>query len=451
MLRILLAVLVLTSACQTNQTPATSPTVTAKAAAEWGLPLVISMRTMETLAGLIGVNHLFNQVVLSAVGTRFIVAPNQDTLYSAAVIDLRAEPQVLHVPDVTDRYWVYQFLDPWTNTFAYIGTRATAGLGGTFVLTPPGWTGELPAGTTRIAVPNNTAFLLGRYLVRTPDDIAKIGALERTLQPLSVYLGQPQLPPPPDFPALVAPTQAAIQSGPEIFDELGDALAINPPDPQWEGPIPADFAGIGVGAGLHPWQKAKLEKDDVTQAALKDGLAQAFAEVIETGTGPGTSKAGWTTRPDIGVFHDDLTRAVVAVFVWGANVPAEAVYAQSRVDATGVKYDAKHKYKLHFPPGQLPPVDPKFGFWSLTLYGPDMFFVANPIDRFAIGDRTPELQKNPDGSLDLYVQHDEPADHTGNWLPAPADGAFVLIFRMYLPQQAVLDGTYALPGVVLAD
>src|SRR5262249_24122974 len=105
----------------------------------WGYPAVVTERTMQQLGGVIGVNALFNQPGLSTAATRVIVSPNDDTLYSAAVVDLRSEPMVLTVPDVTDRYWVYQFLDAWTTTFHYIGTRATSGKGGQLVITPPGW------------------------------------------------------------------------------------------------------------------------------------------------------------------------------------------------------------------------------------------------------------------------------------------------------------------------
>jgi hypothetical protein len=134
----------------------------------------------------------------------------------------------------------------------------------------------------------------------------------------------------------------------------------------------------------------------------------------------------------------------VQVELYPANVPEEAVYPRSTVDGDGVPYDGARRYRLHFDAGQLPPVD---AFWSVTLYGPDMFFTANPIDRYAIGDRTPGLTRNPDGSLDLIIQHDPPAGQEGNWLPAPA-GPFNLMMRLYLPRPAVLDGSYRIPPVL---
>src|SRR4030095_5407071 len=119
----------------------------------WGYPLAVTQRTLQSLGGLVGVNILFNQAAVSNSHLRVIVAPNQDTLYSVAVVDLRSGPVVLTVPDVFDRYWTYQFLDAWTESFHYIGTRATAGRGGTFALTAPGSAVPLPAGAEEIRSP----------------------------------------------------------------------------------------------------------------------------------------------------------------------------------------------------------------------------------------------------------------------------------------------------------
>src|SRR5262249_47814367 len=114
---------------QTSSKPPEDPAALAADAFIWGFPLVVTRRTLQTFAGLIGENSLFGQTQLSDASSRLVVAPNQDTLYSVAVVDLRTEPMVLTVPDVHDRYWTYQFLDGWTNSFHYLGTRATGGNG----------------------------------------------------------------------------------------------------------------------------------------------------------------------------------------------------------------------------------------------------------------------------------------------------------------------------------
>jgi len=377
------------------------------------------------------VNALFNQAALAGAGTNYIVSPNQDTLYSIAVLDLRSEPVLLTVPDVMDRYWTYQFVDAWTNSFHYIGTRATEGRGGTFVIAQPGWQGELPANATLVESPTPQMVLLGRYLVQDEADIANVTALERTLLT--------DAPPPPLGDAPGAPTETARDGG-GFFDELGDALAVNPPATDADRAALERFAEIGIGAGLHPFANS----GDPT--ALVSGVAQGLARIDEAARGEQQRVNGWTAHLDIEAFESDpLVRAVIAKTVWGANVPAEAVYARSLVDAAGGPYTGSAHYVLHF--DAVPPVDATHGFWSLTLYGPDGFFVENALDRYAIGDRTPGLVFAPDGSLDLFIQNTAPQGMEDNWLPAPT-GEFQLMFRLYLPSESVLSGAYAVPPVV---
>lgn len=411
----------------------------------WGYPLVVTQRTLQTFAGLIGVNKLLNQAALTAASTRLIVAPNQDTLYSVAVVDLRSEPLVLTVPDVQDRYWTYQFLDAWTNSFHYLGTRATNGKGGTFVITPPGHSGALPAGVTEIPSPTPTMFLLGRFLVRDAADLANVTALVRTLVPLHEVTGDAAPPPPPPLGTAPGKPQEVGNDGAAFFDELGDALSVNPPTSDFDRHELERFAPLGIGPGLHPIATAG---EGAVISDFETGIATGKQKIADATFQTGHIQNGWTTHLDIGVYHDDsLTRAAVSKFGWGANVPEEAVYPVSSAAADGTQYTGQNDYVVHFDAGKLPPVDPTHGFWSLTLYGPDMFFVENSIQRYAIGDRTAGLTPNPDGSLDLFIQNAQP-QALGNWLPAPT-GSFVLVLRLYLPQAPVLDATYVYPAVTI--
>ncbi len=113
-------------------------------------------------------------------------------------------------------------------------------------------------------------------------------------------------------------------------------------------------------------------------------------------------------------------------------------------------YTGAKKYRMHFPKGQLPPVH---GFWSLTMYDKDYFFVRNPIDRQSISARQ-NLMANADGSVDLYIQHESPgAEKESNWLPAPPD-KFILMLRLYWPKQtdpSIIDGTWHIPEVKAVD
>ncbi|MFZ4584060.1 MAG: DUF1254 domain-containing protein [Acidimicrobiia bacterium] len=425
------------SAVKPTTTTAPSPEALAAAAYVWGVPLVISTRTMQTLAGITGVNRLYNQQQLSGPMTRLIVAPNVDTLYSVAVLDLRNGPLALTVPNpITNRYWTYEVLDPYTEAFAYIGTRATRGEAGTWVFTPPGWSGSLPTGAHQIAAPTPQLFLLGRFLVDGPTDLASaVAAMQPiTLQPLGTPATIPPIGSPPGTP------QSVPSLGGAFYDELGDALAVNPPTAAADRAALTRFASLGIGAGQHPYASG----DASQRAVLERGSAAGQARVGATVETRNTAKDGWVTRLDLGRYGANFgLRAAVAEAVWGANVPEEAVYPASRIDNTGNTYDGAHTYVMHFDPGREPPAN---AFWSVTMYGPDRFLVANPLNRYALGDRSSSLTHNADGSLDLYVAHDPPAGHESNWLPAPA-GPFTLLARIYLPKPTVLDGSYRLPPV----
>lgn len=421
-----------------------------------GQPLIVSLRTMQRLGGLIGVNRLFWQTSLTGPGNRIVVAPNRDTLYSIAVLDLRSGPMALTMPAVTDRYFTYQLLDAWTESFAYVGTRATGGEAGTWVVTPPGWEGELPAGAHELASSTPLAFLLGRFLVDDEADVANVTALSSrvTLRPLHELTGGPAPGPPPplgDPPGLAQdlPTDATF------FDELGDALAINaPPTPAQEETFAA-VADLGVGPGLHPAADATDAEDAAARAVLDEGAAAGDARIDEAVAGGTATSNGWNRPGSVGTYGDDtLQRAVVARIGWGANIAEEAVYPVARADADGDPLDGAHAYRITFPAGEPPPVE---AFWSLTAYAQDMFLAEHPSGRYAIGDRTPGLELADDGSLTLALAHDEAAaaavvepGEPVNWLPVPA-GRFVLMLRLYLPEAPALDGTYEYPPIERAS
>ena len=408
----------------------------------WGLPLVVTMRTMQTLGPVIGVNDLYAQQQLSDATSRTVVAPNVDTLYDVTVLDLRNGPVVLTVPEIHDRYYCLQFLAMDTESFAYIGTRATAGAGGSCVVAPPGWDGAVPPGDSLLNAPTALVFLLGRFLVLSADDLPAARAImaQVRLEPLTPQSGEP----PSAASALGAPPgtpQTVADAGAAFFDELGDVLAMSPPTSAENLAAMERFAAIGVGPGLHPAADGTPD----SRAALAKGVADGAARIDHELTSSTDSVNGWASHQHLGQYGDDfLLRAAIAQAGWGANVPEEAFYVTSRQDASGEDYSGASGYVLHFAADELPPAK---AFWSLTLYGPDMFFVENPAKRYAIGDRTPDLQANPDGSLDIYLQQNSPPGHESNWLPTPA-GGFGLMMRMYLPEASVLDGTYRLPAVM---
>lgn len=407
-----------------------------------GYPMVVSIRTMQRLGGLLGTNSLFWQTALSGPESRVIVAPNRDTLYSIAILDLRSEPLVLTLPEVTDRYYTYQLLSPWTDSFAYIGTRATGGRAGSWVIAPPGWDGEAPEGAEVIESPTNQVFLLGRFLVDDEADIANVTAIRdrSSLQPLSAVTGGAAGGPLPPL-GEAAGTAQDIPTDASFFAELGPSLAANPAPSEAQAAL---WAAVTERLGVGP---DGLAADSDT--ALLDAAAAAGDERITAEVQDRTELVdGWTVQREIGVYDDDLAlRAFVARIGWGANVPEEAVYPVSRLDADGEALDGSRDYTITFTADQLPPLE-DLGFWSLIAYDGDMFIAPHPSGRYTVGDRTPGLAYGEDGSLTLTLSHDDPGTG-GNWLAVP-EGPFVLMLRLYLPSGPVLDGSWTPPPVVPA-
>ena len=181
---------------------------------------------------------------------------------------------------------------------------------------------------------------------------------------------------------------------------------------------------------------------------LDEGAEAGDAQITAAVKDASHTEGGWRVSPDVGTYGDNvLRRAAVSRVGWGANVPAEAVYPVARVDADGKPLDGNETYRITFPADEMPPVK---AFWSLSAYGGDMFFAENPSGRYTIGDRTPGLVLGDDGSLEITVSNTEPPPGpdgpTTNWLPVPK-GPFVLMMRLYLPEESVLDGDYAYPPI----
>ena len=415
----------------------------------YGLAPVIIQRTEQIYTTTPGPGHApvnqFGHIDrLATPNDTIIVTPNSDTIYSIAWLELGKEPVIMHVPDTAGRYYVMQLLDAYTNNFNSIGRRTTGTKEGDFAITGPGWSGSLPAGVSEVKSPTDTVWVLGRILVEGQGDLPDAAAIQKqfTLTPLSEY-GKPfsydhkAL---SDYKKYVSSRD--VQKNLTFFEELRVALKNNPP-PKGEEALMAVFDAIGLGDNETPYGSG-------INPIMADGLGRAIKDgdlIVKSAwkNANGTKTNGWVYPTDIGTYgYDYLTRAAVAEGGLGANVPAEAIYAKAQADENGKPLSGTGKYVMHFARGNLPPVD---AFWSLTMYNATTYMlVANPEDRYAIGDRTPGLQYNPDGSLDIYIQHDSPAGEEPNWLPSPADN-FYLILRMYQPGQEILKGKYQIPTV----
>jgi hypothetical protein len=233
---------------------------------------------------------------------------------------------------------------------------------------------------------------------------------------------------------------AAKAEGIGFIGYLNALLPFMPTVPA-ERPMMARFARIGIGPG-RPFDPNRL--DPATRRAIEEGVATAAANLRSRALAQKSSKGFFGTREELG--PDYLTfRAMGAMLGIYGNSSEEAFYASQQTGPDGQVLDGRRKWVLRFPAGQLPPVSE---FWSITMYNlPQRLLVANPIDRYSIGDRTKGLKLGADGSLEIYLQHENPGpDKQSNWLPAPA-GPFFFVARLYGPRSAVLDGSWALPAL----
>jgi hypothetical protein len=376
------------------------------------------------------VNHFWHSKVMGGPESQAGGSPNNDTLYSIAWLDLSKEPVILSVPDVGDRYYTMEIAGFDSDNFAYVGMRTTGTKAGNYAIVGPSWNGKLPEGVQQLT-PSRTpsAFILGRTLLRGPDDLPAIRAVmaQYKLTPLSLW-GKPGAQIPESYDVL-KPFDRKTDPLAE-WKTMNATMAENPPPSRHE-LLLKQFAQIGIGPGLDV---------DTLDEATKRGLARAAVDgrnLLDAAIRQGARQKnvnGWKyPPPDMGRAgdKDDFILRAALQSLWGivANDPAEAIYLNTSTDPDGQQLTGDNRYVIHFPKGGLPQAK---AFWSITLYDARHNLVANPVKRYAIGDRD-KMKSNADGSLDIYIQNQSPgADKESNWLPAPT-GEFNLVMRSYLP------------------
>lgn len=423
----------------------------------YGYPLVTMEMTRRVMTNVAEpqatrapMGHLIRVREYPTAQFRDVTAPNADTLYTTAWVDVAKEPWVLSLPDADDRYYLFPMLSGWTDVFQVPGKRTTGTGPQKYAITGPGWKGELPAGVTEYKSPTSIVWILGRiYCTGTPEDYAKVHAMQdaTTITPLSSY-GKPYTPPAGKVdPAIDMKTAVREQVNAldvaAYFNLLATLMKDNPPAAE-DAPMVAKMAKLGVEPGK-PFAFSEL--DPAVQTALKDVPKVSFEKIMAHFKEAGKDINGWVFTTKTGLYGTEyLQRALITAIGLGANRPQDAVYPTTQVDAEGKPYSGAKRYVMHFEKGKLPPVD---GFWSLTMYDGDYFFVDNPLNRYTLSARD-ELKKNADGSVDLYLQHENPgAEKESNWLPAPA-GRFIPMLRLYWPTEkapSLLDGSWEIPAV----
>ncbi|KJL19654.1 hypothetical protein RN51_02996 [Microbacterium oxydans] len=382
------------------------------------------------------------------------VSINNDTVYSFAQIDLSAGPVHLHLPDAGARYHVMQFVDAWTDNFAYVGTRATGTGAKDVLLRGPSTRGGVSTDAADIVIdaPTDVVSMVGRWAVDGEADLPAVHALQDAMSlngpvgrglPEVASQGTPAL----DFweqfrvwsrafPA--APRDRALEA---TFTELGIT-----------GDVPVGSLGDETVARL---EHAFAEGESALDGILRSGSApvvngwQMTLHIFDYNLdyfGVGTIDDPQWKAPE-GLQRLALRAGSAKAGLWG-NHGYEAAYIMTYVDDRGEQLTGERHYTL-----RLAPPPPVGAFWSVTMYSlPEFFLVDNPIDRYSLGDRTPGIVYGDDRSLTITMSHVAPEDPVAraNWLPTPS-GEFRPIIRMYIPGEEVLDGSYEPPAIVRTE
>ncbi len=389
---------------------------------------------------------------------RIVVRPNFDTLYSSAWLDLTNGPVVVSAPDTNGRYYLLPMYDMWTDAFASPGKRTSGTSAQKWAVVPKGWTGELPEGVGRIDAPTPYVWVIGRTQTNGPKDykavnkvqdgftITVLSQLGKRAEP-SKFVADPSV-------DMETPPLLQVDGMPasKYFTYASELMTIHPPHITDWSQI-ARLKPIGIVPGKpFDYDNAPAEVRAGLDRAVPDALKlmRDAAQMKEGAPELVSVRNGWLMSVNAtGVFGNFyLKRAVVTQVGLGTNQPEDAIYPVLIRDADNQPVVGGNNYVLHFEKEEIPPVN---AFWSLTLYDVQGFQVANPLNRFAIGDRD-ALKYNADGSLDIYIQHKSPgADKEANWLPSPSADEVSLQLRLYAPKAEALDGRWNPPVVRKAD
>lgn len=409
-------------------------------------PLIITERERvrrERLTGPVAnepaapINQLGHMTQLATARGDLPYSPNNDTVYTGIALDLTAEPMILHMPDIRDRYVSVQVADAYIENQPYLySTRVNGGRSLNIGFVGPDWRGRLPRNVREARITTNLVSIAVRIAVRDEADLANVRRYQEqmSITALSAWRGRPSATPP----SPPAPRARATYEGDfAYFRRVADLMIDNPPPSKH-----VAMREMMRRFGLVPGQAFDADRlDSATRAGVlraeRDG--PALINLIRRSRGTPTA-TGWTAnRASLDNDFDYPTRAGNALVGLMGNDPEEALYFNHFFDATGEALHGGRAYRLHFAANEIP-LTGRLGFWSLTMYDAARFqFIDNPINRYALGSRD-ALLHNADGSIDIHVQPTAPGDGLdANWLPSPASGDFKLTLRIYMPIPRLVD------------
>lgn len=391
---------------------------------------VAATNTETAGSGKAPINQFIHSAGITNAKFKTVVTPNVDTVYTQVWLNLGTEPMIYTMP-AADRFFNVQLLDGWTNTVSVL-TKP-----GIYAFTYADWQGELPEGVTRVDVPTQMAWFIARCLLLNENDLANVKSIqaEMDIKPLSAYAsGGEYVPAKGSYSAendFVPVDRVFALTPAEFFAKANELMLTNPPAAD-DAKVLEKFAAINVGPGMI-FDMSMLTGDIAPQ--WKNMLAGLRTKLVTAGAMFHVALGQWSYfgRPigDFGTEYD--YRALIALGGLGANTLDVAMYTQTNKDETGESMNGAHVYQIHFE--TMPPVLDN-GFWSITAYGSDDFLIDNPLNRYAINDRS-AFELNEDGTLDIIVSATAP-EKAGNWLPVNED-EFHLYMRIYTPDMEAIE------------
>jgi hypothetical protein len=367
---------------------------------------------------------------------RAVTAPNNDTLYTSAVLELSRTPVRLTLPKSGSRYLSVAFFDIFTDQAAILGPREHRGRGGEYFVVGPD--GVAPKNANVLRLPSNDIWMLARTFVAGPEDL---DSARRTQSGITVRAVDETAKPKP----FITKAPRGLK-GQRFLALTNEVLGRSPGHPQVK--RAASFAERGIVPGeLDTWDRLRR----VTRARWNRVLPRT-EPLLKKGLDLQRAAHGWTRPPSILADYgaNDLVRAAVALIGFGALRPEDALYFNTAVDGDGQSLDGRNTYAMTLPAGGVP-VD---AFWSLSLYAPDrsgrLFFYSTPTNRHSVNSRSDNLVRREDGTIELRMSREKPADKSVVWMPLP-DGPFEAIFRTYLPEKALLTGQWQVPPITRID
>ncbi len=388
------------------------------------------------------INRLGHMSILADAQSDMPYSPNNDTVYTGVALDLTAEPIILEMPEIKDRYAVVQVTNAYVENIPYAYSPTANGNDAAYLaFVGPDWTGELPPELTRVDIDTNMSFLAIRIALSGPEELPIVQSYQAqmSLTALSDWDGSPS-----DTPPTIPPKRERTSySGPfAYFETAADLMAVYPP-PNRHRAMNASLWRIGLEPGK-PFDPDSL--DPATRRGVERALRDGPVAIQYLRRNRGKRfPTGWDAgRYADNIVFDYAARAAMSLVGLMGNDPEEAIYFYTYFDADGEALNGSNTYRMRFEPGTLPKLNP-LGFWSATMYDGETFrFIDNPIDRYRLGSSS-NISWNDDGSLELWIQPDAPSeDKMKNWLPSPEGRPFRVTFRIYSPTPDVVEEFYAI-------